>query len=217
MKKLLFCFLILFSITGKSQIARDGEWTQADADEDDRHGKGLVIPSDWPYLATWTSVDGDTIQLPKTYVWPQDHDVRDQGQCGSCWVFATTSVAESLNNKRIIQDLSEQDVLSCSKAGSCGGGFFNAFDYMKNHGVTTEKEFPYRAADVRCVATQPRAKITSWSYIGKRGTVPTETEIKTALMLYGPIAVVVNGSFGAYRGGIFNKCNQSQVNHMVVI
>ncbi len=52
--------------------------------------------------------------------------VKNQSSCGSCWAFAATGATEAQVNlyfNRLLNlDLSEQDVLSCSGAGTCGGG-----------------------------------------------------------------------------------------------
>lgn len=203
-------------------LGHEGGWSQEDQEADGKYGRGLELPPNWPALADWTSIskiDQDALTLPRNFVWASTHDIRNQGQCGSCWAFATTSVAESLthltNQNR--DDLSEQDVLSCSGAGTCQGGFFSAFNYIVARGVTSEAIFPYAAAYLMCQQTDPKAKLFSWSYIGSPGQAPSEQELKAAIYKYGPVAAVVNGSFGNYRGGVFNNCTQARVDHMVVI
>jgi C1A family cysteine protease len=79
--------------------------------------------------------------------------VRDQGQCGSCWAFATTANAESvwaLSSGELL-DLSEEYLVDCAS----GKGFFNmgcnggnpdsAFKYMIQTGQCTELSYPYKA------------------------------------------------------------------------
>jgi hypothetical protein len=67
--------------------------------------------------------------------------VRDQKSCGSCWAFATAAALESATLiKNIIPsynlDTSEQVLVSCGGAGSCGGGYRNsASDYIRNKGL----------------------------------------------------------------------------------
>lgn len=49
--------------------------------------------------------------------------------------------------------LSEQELVDCNKeSNGCTGGFMeNAFDFIKeNGGLTTEKNYPYRARDGSC-------------------------------------------------------------------
>ncbi|MEY2859101.1 MAG: hypothetical protein RLZZ74_3414 [Cyanobacteriota bacterium] len=227
MKLFILFFLLQMSSIAKAQetpdpLGHDGGWSSEDEQADDDNGRGLELPENWPKLAEWTSMakeDQESLALPRNFVWASTHPIRNQGRCGSCWAFATTSVVESLthltNQNR--EDLSEQDVLSCSGSGSCRGGFFNAFNYIVAKGVTNEASFPYAGADLACPYPKPVAKLFSWSYIGTPGQAPSETELKAAILKYGPVAAVVNGSFGNYRGGIFRNCTQARVDHMVVI
>jgi len=86
--------------------------------------------------------------------------VKNQGQCGSCWAFATVGVLESLMNtyyNRLLNlDLSEQELVSCSGAGvpntsgkevACDGGYVGkALDYTKISGLSNESCFTYKEA-----------------------------------------------------------------------
>ena len=73
--------------------------------------------------------------------------VRDQGNCGSCWAFSTTSM---FTDRKTIAGsgvgmLSAQDLISCDTLDyACdGGNFYTAFTWFKNAGVTTEECLPY--------------------------------------------------------------------------
>jgi uncharacterized protein (TIGR02145 family) len=97
----------------------------------------------------------------KEYSWRNRHGqdwvtpVKSQGSCGSCWAFAAVGVTELLvnlyYNQHIDPDLSEQDILSCSSAGSCNGGDPGfAMNYIRNTGVVDENCFQYKAEDLPC-------------------------------------------------------------------
>lgn len=67
--------------------------------------------------------------------------IKDQGQCGSCWAFAATSVIESawkIKNNNAVQILSEQQMVDCSNnygnSGCNGGWMTNAYNYIKTVG-----------------------------------------------------------------------------------
>jgi len=87
---------------------------------------------------------------------------RDQDVCGSCWVFATLGVFESMikireNCPEFQPDLSEQYVLSClSSAGDCEGGigYRAALNILNTdeagnycNGILPESCMPYQADD----------------------------------------------------------------------
>jgi len=144
--------------------------------------------------------------------------VKDQGSCGSCWDFAGIGAFESsyaiINNKII--DASEQDVLDCSGAGSCSGGWI-PFEYIVKNGVAKENNYPYTAHDQTCKKYVPRLyKGKKWGYLGTNKSV---REIKKALCKYGPlwVTVRVTSAFQAYTGGVFNENANGPINHAVVL
>ncbi len=95
---------------------------------------------------------------PSSKDWRQEGKVsimKNQGQCGGCWAFAASGSIESsylIATGRTAQqtqiDLSDQQLLSCSGAGSCnGGGCPGAIDYVARAYLTTTRNIPYRAFD----------------------------------------------------------------------
>jgi len=160
--------------------------------------------------------------------------VKDQGQCGSCWAFATVGPLESaiLIKGGNTQDLSEQYLVSCNTDGwSCNGGWW-AHDYHEDKlglnqaqaGAVHEQDFPYVAQNAGC--GQPYShdeRISSWSYVGRVPyTIPSTTAIKQAVQTYGPVTVGVcaGNNFASYSGGVLVKSDRScgsGVNHAVVL
>jgi hypothetical protein len=77
--------------------------------------------------------------------------VKNQGQCGSCWAFATTANAESVwaIHSGYLYDLSEQYLVDCAfgkeylNMGCQGGNMDSAFKYMINNRQCTSIEYPY--------------------------------------------------------------------------
>ena len=81
--------------------------------------------------------------------------VKDQKSCGSCWAFsaigAMEAVAKLYKNADCNFDLSEQELVSCSNAGSCNGGWpSSALDYTSRKWIQDEMSFRYKAQDRPC-------------------------------------------------------------------
>jgi len=100
---------------------------------------------------SWKNIDGKDWTTP----------AKNQGNCGSCWLFSAMGAFESVINIRegcaeLDPDLSEQYVLSClPAAGSCNGGniencvfyYINSTSPTGNYhnGVITEECFEYQS------------------------------------------------------------------------
>ena len=159
-----------------------------------------------------------------SYVTP----VKNQGSCGSCWAFATTAELESYflkqeNLPNNIEDFAEQILVSCSGAGSCGGGTPSAASsYIRDTGLPPEIDYVYTTTDGSCTSAvsgwqQAAYRIGSWSYVC---VSPSVDAIKNALVTYGPLSTMfkVYSDFYSYRAGIYSYVTGSAVgNHCVLI
>ena len=148
--------------------------------------------------------------------------VRDQDGCGSCWAFATLGAFEgsyAVRNSQLV-DVAEQDVLSCSGAGSCGGGWW-AFDSVIGDGDATEANYPYTATDTACNTAVSRPyRAVIWGYVKPDGGIPSVADMKQALCEHGPLAVAVyvSPAFQAYTAGVFDeKITNAGINHGVTL
>jgi parallel beta-helix repeat protein len=190
---------------------------------------GLIIPENWqrtpietagmitpptplPSYMDWRVLDGCT-------------PIKDQGQCGSCWAFAAMGAVECsvLIHRGEIADLSEQWLVSCTTAGTCGGGWYGvAFSHMTDTqdscgqiGAPLESAFPYEADDVGCACPGERPyKLVSWAT-----TTTSVDDIKRKILQYGPVAVGVSADevFQSYLSGVYNAQTTSPLNHAVVL
>ena len=124
-------------------------------------------------------------------------EVKHQGSCGSCWSFAATGATEALvnlfYNQALNMNLSEQNLLSCSGAGSCSGGYPSiALDYIKNTGIINEAAFPYSATDQSCTnkSSNPtdQFKIGGRVDFGSSAYPVSEDNLKKMMIKYGPIS-----------------------------
>ncbi|CAK1590710.1 unnamed protein product [Parnassius mnemosyne] len=176
-------------------------------------------------------------ELPSNYDMRQDgiiSSIKNQGDCGSCWAFATTAAIEAAisksNGGRNI-DLSEQSLVDCSWSKrtsikfksnhGCDGGFLDkTFKYVTLHGIPTQREYgPYLAQDGYC----KMKNMTNIYNIKGFAKVPSlsETALKAILYKFGPVAVVINSdsSMLYYSSGIYYEpeCNKYPINHAVTV
>ncbi len=159
--------------------------------------------------------------------------VRNQGQCGSCWAFATVAPVES---KIMIQhktnfDISERWLVSnCCDAGDCNGGWW-AFDWYKkdktncgDFGTVSESDLPYSESYGHGEACNCdlsfHYSIDNWAYVEKKSGVASTKNIKQAIMDHGPVAVAVyvDSDFQAYKSGVFKETySGGSINHGVTL
>ncbi|CAG9854679.1 unnamed protein product [Phyllotreta striolata] len=147
-------------------------------------------------------------------------EVKDQGQCGSCWAFSTTGSLEGqnaiINGKNIT--LSEQQLVDCSGSygnGGCNGGaMVYGLEYVRDHGIESEDSYPYEAKQGDCKADPNKSVLKIKSF--KLVDVSTEA-LKNAVGTVGPISVGLSSSgLQNYAGGIIDQNCQGQVDHAVL-
>ncbi len=176
---------------------------------------------------------GQAPNLPAAFDWRSQGaltPIRDQGQCGSCWAFATVAPLESaiLRSSGTTTNLSEQYLVSCNTDGwDCGGGWW-AHDYHEwkkpasepEAGAVLESAKPYVASNAPCGGPYEHPyKIDDWNFVDRWVNIPSPVAIKQAIYSHGPVAVTIyaGSAFGGYGGGVFQTDEYSTVNHGVVL
>lgn len=166
-------------------------------------------------------------EIPEAFDWRENgavSDVKNQGQCGSCWAFSAIGNIEGLyakKNKEIVT-FSEQELVDCDRVDDgCSGGLMdNAFQELQRlGGVMTDKDYKYsgRGGNCKFDAKDVKAKISGFNDIASN-----EDEIASVLVENGPLSVAVNANpFQFYTGGILkptkSSCNPAKLNHGVTL
>ena len=177
-----------------------------------------------------TSVTND--ELPDAVDWRAMGavtEVKDQGQCGSCWTFSATGAIEGAwaISEQDLVDLSEQELVDCAtgvKYGShgCNGGQMDgAFGFVMENGQCTSMAYPYVSGDTKTESTcmdscNAYAKISGCYDVEPNNQV----SLKTAVSMQ-PVAIAIEADsfyFQSYSSGILDstKCG-TQLDHGVLI
>lgn len=115
----------------------------------------------------------------------------------------------------------EQHILSCSRAGTCGGGFYTtAWDNLAGEGTARTADYPYTHTDSACNArTATPLHWSTWGWVNANET-PVVADIKEALCRHGPLATTVvagTAAFGALGDGVLNEVSTAPIDHAVTI
>lgn len=153
------------------------------------------------------------ITLPESVDWRKEGavtEVKNQGECGSCWAFSTTGSLEGAHFRASgkLVELSEQQLVDCSgkfENQGCNGGLMdNAFEYVKeNGGLDTEDSYPYHAHQGRCHFKKKAigSECSGYNDIASG----SEEALKEALATIGPISIAIDateGKFMLYKNGV---------------
>jgi C1A family cysteine protease len=150
--------------------------------------------------------------------------VRDQGNCGSCWAFATHAVLEGFYQIQVgeLKDhFSTQQSVDCdTRNGGCNGGWYEgAFSYFQSNSIMYEADYPYQALRGECAYDDTKnsgKKVTGYSSFYSEDGTPESVFID--LLNQGPvaIAVAVDNEWFQYATGIYTGNCPDGVNHAVV-
>ncbi len=193
-------------------------------EEHQRH-KGWVNQAD-RRQRLGTGLVNTTLSVPHSVDWREMGAVtpaKNQASCGSCWTFSVTGAVEGINAIRTgkLVSLSEQQLVDCDgHDAGCNGGLMDfGFDYiLKNSGIDTENDYPYRAEQGYCNARKEGRHVVT---IDGYEDVPHNNE--QALMravARQPVSIAISAGdrdFQLYVGGIFDGPCSTELNHGVLL
>jgi len=190
-----------------------------------------------PLTGRLASVGRNKLKSPRAYSTgivknfiPEEFDSRDQwpdciqpiriqGQCGSCWAFAATTVLADrqciATDGAVNVNLSPQNPVSCdaNNHGCEGGNEEYSWEYLGTKGTVSEACWPYVSGNTgyvpecvdECTGEGSWTTYHAETY-GDMGGAPLSF-IMSNIMRYGPMesAFYVFEDFPAYSGGVYRR------------
>lgn len=195
--------------------------------------KTTPTPTDATTSAATTTASSSTSTSSAASTLPASYDMRtsapnlmnpiqDQGQCGSCWAFATLALLETQYAKQYgsLVKFSEQYLVNCDSynSGCDGGDPSYALYYASETGLPLASDVPYLAIDVSnptCSGLSMVENSDSFTFDDTLSNLSNE-ELQQLVVEQGMIAVGIDGSrLQFYKSGILNGQSCSELNHAV--
>lgn len=158
-------------------------------------------------------------------------NVKDQGQCGSCWSFSTTGAIEGAYEIKYgsLVSFSEQMFVDCdmrSNGGSdmgCHGGLMDsAFEWAgKWGGVCTEADYPYVSGTTKERGTCDTS-CTKNTKAAPKSFTDVQTNSDSAMMsalAQQPVSIAIEAdqtAFQLYKSGVFTATCGTNLDHGVL-
>jgi len=161
--------------------------------------------------------------------------IKDQGHCGSCWIFSAVGALEGAYEiaTGTLVSLAEQQILDCDHSifpptlGCKGGSMGPVFNYAEKNELCTMKSYPYHAAAGKCsqsacVAGVPKGKVTGWKGLALIGKfIPASYKNMMSAVAQQPVSVSIAADhdvFHHYSSGVVDgDCGQMPDHGVLVV
>ncbi|KAF7279591.1 hypothetical protein GWI33_006986 [Rhynchophorus ferrugineus] len=169
----------------------------------------------------------ENVTIPESIDWREKGavtPVKNQGVCGGCWAFSVTGSLEGayFNKYNNLVSFSEQQLIDCTigkyQLLGCNGGELDpAFQYMKDKGLETEKNYPFVMYDDKCRVNDSLIVTKISEFIDVEPN--NEDALIAAVGLIGPVSIAIDAEpIQLYNEGIFESesCSKVELNHAVL-
>jgi len=201
---------------------------------------GFKMPSDASQLYggaaflgnhTWEGED-----LPASVDWTTQGAVtpiKDQGHCGSCWVFSATGAMEAAYQiaRKSLVSLAEQQFVDCDHGflpptlGCSGGSMSAAFGFAKSNALCTEASYKYQAKNGKCQKSctvgMPKGTISGYKGLAPVAKIiPASEKNMMSAVAQQPVSVSLEADkdvFHHYSGGVVEGACGEMPDHGVLV
>ncbi|XP_044758250.1 procathepsin L-like isoform X2 [Coccinella septempunctata] len=148
--------------------------------------------------------------------------VRDEGICAPCYAISAAEAIEGQLKivKGISANISVQNLVDCTREqgnlGCSGGLVTNCYEYVKQHGIETEKDYPPVGHETFVCGfnqTKSVAQLKTYMKVSKG----SEKALRNAIAEIGPISVGMDFTVNlmGYKSGIFDdeSCDSNKILH----
>ena len=216
----------LHNADGRSSwVAGESEFFSGKTLEESKKLMGTVLEDKFLYAQPVRTFDHiDDGDIPDTFdartQWPNFvHPIRNQERCGSCWAFAASEALSDrfaiASNGSVNVVLSPEDLVSCDSGDmGCNGGILSqAWKYLSETGIVSDKCFPYTAGQGQPSPCPPAGQCAAQGETYKKYKaqdyyrLATVQDIQKAIMTNGPVEAgfEVYKSFMAYKSGVYSR------------
>jgi len=160
--------------------------------------------------------------------------IKDQGQCGSCWIFSAVGGLEGAYAlaRRELKVLAEQQVLDCLHSilpptmGCSGGSMSPVFSFATSHGMCSEDSYAYEAKAGSCRSDSCTVAVPSGVFTGYKGLapvariVPASYQAMMSAVAQQPVSVSIEADkdvFHLYTSGIVDGACGQMPDHGVLV
>ncbi|KAL0236788.1 hypothetical protein PCE1_000185 [Barthelona sp. PCE] len=158
------------------------------------------------YTFRMFSVDVENDPIPATLDYrtsftSNDQIIKTQGACNSCFANAGVTLVEAVAQAKYnttLPSLSAKLIMDCTPNFACDKfGYLEEWYMSHDRGYfATESDYPYAAVVDTCPTNITKAELPGelgWGLISWNPRhVPTEKELKAALVKYGPVSAVID-------------------------
>lgn len=159
--------------------------------------------------------------------------ISNQGKCGSCWAFSAVQAIEAAYAVKTgkYQTFSKQQLVDCDPiSNGCNGGLpHTGFEFFKDNGILTEKEYPYKKGltvkykkncelnDLKKKGIKSDFKVKDYELCFQDTDCHTDSKM-FEMLERGPLSACVDASkeFMLYQSGIYDRPCKTK-NHAILV